>query len=260
MPRGKRVFTWIANPAVTLVLMIWLRVDASNQPFGAHRWTTAGRWAHPQWRPVLIRPEPDCRVVRVDNQTRMLHEWEAPPPGAQPLARYDATFIHRDHGPWVVCILEQRDVVVEEFEEAVPSAERRARIREMYLEWVAREYSPSMATVIEAGLDGESRSSRIVWNGVAGNLLRIGLLVWMLVSLLWLPRALLWRLAREKRALYQSLGRCGGCGYEVRDRIVCPECGEPRTLPVRPLPAVVHEGPVMLHAPRQEREGPGSMI
>lgn len=112
------------------------------------------------------------------------------------------------------------------------TAEEQAAMRAAFVEWYSRQppQNADRRADVAALRAGIGRTTAVVWWGGVVDVVTIGGLILLVMSLGWVPER--WRAARAEEArrrrtvaLYQ--GRCPGCGYDIRvitgER--CPECG-----------------------------------
>lgn len=229
------------NPVATVALGAALAWDAASLPW---HWTQGGRSAVGEWvyqlrggaRVTSQPPVYDVVAVKesdgAESRIRILQPYiESMDEATRLLAENPAmvcivTYTPRQSrsGFWAVTRLHESHTIVLTGGSAFTAEDRRA-VRRATLEAVLGPESLRDPVVARVSREDFS-ATRVLWGGVAHNVMAATGVLLFGLSLGWVPAY--WAAARRRRAraaLWR--GECPGCGYSLRglEAAKCPECG-----------------------------------
>lgn len=245
--RRQRSLRWIMNPIATLLLGTALVLDAANLPW---HWTQGGRSTVGWWVCRLrgglgIHSQPPYYDALAVKELQTASSAAAGRDGVRILQPHiesmdEATRLLQENPATVAHVVYQPShvrsgfwaITREGYSHAISIsggsaltpedrlAARRAMLEAVFGEGALRD--PDRERVSREDFSG----SRVIWGGVAHNVLAFAGFLLLCLSLGWIPAY--WAAAKRRRArsaLWR--GECPGCGYSLLglSATVCPECG-----------------------------------
>jgi len=225
------------NPIATLLLGTALVLDAANLPWNQMDGgdSVVGRFMHSLrggarvtihyfiYDAVAVKEPGGIRILQphiesMDETTRLLSER---PEAVMILSYSPRTF---RSGVWAIT-QEMMSHAIQMSGGSALTPEDRLAARRMMVQTVVAE-GAALDPVLERLSREDFSGSRVIWGGVAHNVLALTGFVLLCLSLRWIPAY--WAAAKRRRArsaLWR--GECPGCGYSLLglSATVCPECG-----------------------------------